>query len=102
MRVSSECVLLIARLTTQEEQLEGLSNEDLLQALWRINSLQRSLAIMALTWASCLHDAAAAALPAKQRPKLMTSAVARPSSGAGAGISQVWCFHQSGEACHSA
>jgi hypothetical protein len=36
--------------------LEGLENEALVQAIWRINSLRRSLAIMALTWASCLHD----------------------------------------------
>lgn len=36
--------------------MEGLSNEVLVAAIWRINSLRRSLAIMALTWASCLHD----------------------------------------------
>lgn len=92
MHLHSQCVCLIFGVTTQEEQLQGLSNEDLLQAIWRINSLQRSLAIMALTWASCLHDAAAAALPAKQRPKLMTSAVSRPSGGAGAGVPQVQCL----------
>ena len=57
----------------QEEQLEGVTNEDLLQAIWRINSLQRSLSIMALTWASCLHDAAAAAFPGKLRPGITTT-----------------------------
>ncbi len=40
----------------QDHLLEGLSNETLVLAIWRINSLRRSLAIMALTWASCLHD----------------------------------------------
>lgn len=40
----------------QEIGLDGLENEVLVQAIWRINSLRRSLAIMALTWASCLHD----------------------------------------------
>ena len=85
-------VVLISGLNTQEEQLQGLSNGDLLQAIWRINSLQRSLSIMALTWASCLHDAAAAALPIKQRPKLLTSVISRPSGGAGAGVPQVRCL----------
>ncbi|BDA49325.1 probable 1-phosphatidylinositol-3-phosphate 5-kinase FAB1C [Coccomyxa sp. Obi] len=40
----------------EDHLLEGLSNETLVLAIWRINSLRRSLAIMALTWASCLHD----------------------------------------------
>ena len=79
-------------MNTQEEQLQGLSNEHLLQAIWRINSLQRSLSIMALTWASCLHDAAAAALPVKQRPKLLTSVNLRPSGGGGASVPQVQCL----------
>ena len=70
----------------QEEHLEGLTNEDLLQAVWRINSLQRSLSIMALTWASCLHDAAAAAYPGKLWQGSATPMPPRPS---GASLSQV-------------
>ena len=70
----------------QEEHLEGLTNEDLLQAVWRINSLQRSLSIMALTWASCLHDAAAASYPGRSRQGSATPMPPRPS---GASLSQV-------------
>ena len=92
MHSYSQRVLLISGMNTQEEELQGLSNEDLLQAIWRINSLQRSLSIMVLTWASCLHDAAAAALPAKQRPRLLTSVNSRTFNGAGAGVPQVQCL----------
>lgn len=92
MHSYSQRVFLISGMNTQEEELQGLSNEDLLQAIWRINSLQRSLSIMALTWASCLHDAAAAALPAKQRPRLLTSVNSRTFNGAGAGVPQVQCL----------
>ena len=68
-----------------------MTNEDLLLAIWRINSLQRSLSIMALTWASCLHDAAAAAFPGKLRPGITTtvSMQARPSGAPTGSLLQV-------------
>lgn len=84
----------------QEEHLEGLGNEELLQAIWRINSLQRSLSIMALTWASCLHDAAAAAFPGKPRQGLAAAVYSRPSSVLGGTLSQVGsCFTKRRLAC---
>ncbi len=84
----------LTRQKLQEEQLEGLTNEDVLQAIWRINSLQRSLSIMALTWASCLHDAAAATFPGKLRPGVAINASmqVRPSAAPTGSLLQVRCL----------
>lgn len=73
----------------QESLLEGLDNSVLACAIWRINSLRRSLAIMAITWAACLHDPATFAgahprpppplLPGGTPPAKPPSAASAPS-----------------------
>lgn len=73
----------------QENLLEGLSNEVLVLAIWRINSLRRSLAIMALTWASCLHDPSTFAQ--RQTYSLPAHTMARAGSTNSIASAQVCC-----------
>lgn len=67
-------------LRLQESALEGLDNSVLAAAIWRINSLRRSLAIMALTWAAALHDASSFAPAALKPPPLLPPAPAPVAS----------------------
>lgn len=74
----------------QESALEGLDNAVLAAAIWRINSLRRSLAIMALTWAACLHDASsfAPAVAAKALPAAAAASGA-PAAAKAASVTSV-------------